>query len=90
MRFGRIQRCEKRAFFVCLGKFHVRAIGIFDAVGLFGLGQDVVGAFEALDQVFTVVGVERLGQRAGAFDQKRQIVIPGMAMQASMMSWRTP
>ena len=38
------------------------------------MAEDVVGAFEALDQVLAVVGFQCLRQGAGAFDQEGQIV----------------
>ncbi len=50
-------------------------IGVFDPVLLLGLGQDVVGALEPLDQVFAVVGVEGCRQRLGPFDQQGQVVV---------------
>ena len=75
--FGRVEGREERAFFVGFREFHIRAEGIFHAVLLFGLRQDGVGAFVALQQVRAVFGFQEGCQRRGAVDQQRQVIIAG-------------
>jgi len=61
-------------FRISVRELGVGPVGVFDAVLFLGLREDVVGALKPLDQVLTVVGVQRRLQGSGAFDQKGQVV----------------
>ncbi len=65
--FGLIEGREKGAFFVSFRKLRIGAKGVFDAVLLFGLSQDGVGAFVTLQEVRAVFGFEEGGQRLPDF-----------------------
>ena len=73
-----------------LGIFDLCAIGIFNAIGVLGLAQDIVGPLEALDQVFAILGFERFGYAVARLTSRARSSLPGMAIQASMISWRIP
>ncbi len=70
---GCVEGGKQGAFFVGFGEFQISAKGIFDAIFFFGLSEDVVGAFKALNQVFSILGLHYLMQRAGAGDQLQQV-----------------
>ena len=73
-RLGGVERGEERLFLVGLGQLRVGSEGVFDAVLVLRLHQDVVGALEAEKQVLAVIGLEEAAECLGAFDQKGQIV----------------
>ena len=75
--FRSVEGREQGAFFGRFGEFDVRALGIFNAVLLFRLRQDRVGALEALQQVRAIVGLEEGGEGAGAVDKEGEVVIAG-------------
>ena len=77
LRLGGGQRVEQRGFAGVLGKLGVRAEFIGHAVLFLGLGQDVVGALEALHQVLAILGRQHAAQGLGTLDQKRQIIRAG-------------
>ncbi len=72
---GCVEGGEEGFFLRRFCKFNVCAVGIFHAVFFLGLGEDVVGAFEPLQEVFTVVGFEGFGESFGAFDEEGQVVV---------------
>ena len=57
-----------------LGEFHIGAIGIFDAVLVLGLRQNVVGPLEPLQQIFPVLGLQDRIQRSRPTDEQREIL----------------
>ena len=68
---------EQRALLVGLGELRVAAVGVFDAVALLGLRQDVVGPLEPLKQVLAVVGLEERGKRLGTLDEQGEVIVAG-------------
>ena len=71
-----VSRAAKRARLgVGLGEAEVRVEGVFDAVLLLLLGQDVHGALVAGEEVRAVVGGEEGLQGADAGDEEDEVVL---------------
>ena len=70
-----VERREQRALLVRLGKLHIRAIGIFHAILGLGLAENIVGALEALQKVFAIVGLEESRKRLGPFDEQGKVIV---------------
>jgi hypothetical protein len=75
-RGGRVEGGEEGALLVGLGPFRVGAVGVFDAVLGLGLGEEVGGALEALEEVGAVLGLEERRQRLGPPDEEDEVVVP--------------
>mmetsp|Transcript_28293 Transcript_28293/g.52614 ORF Transcript_28293/g.52614 Transcript_28293/m.52614 type:complete len:336 (-) Transcript_28293:2793-3800(-) len=73
--FGSIKRGKQSLFAIVFSKFYIRAIGVFHAVFFLGLAQDVIRAFEPLQQVLAVFGTNKILQRSRTCHQQCKVII---------------
>ena len=72
---GRVEGLEQRALLGLAGEPGIGAEGVLHAVARLGLGEDVVGTSEALDEVLAVRRVDERLERLGAADEEGEVVL---------------